>query len=61
MTEDQATEAFTAAHPRALDFPQAEYEADKGLVDRVAADQGYRLAGYRLNRAVFTTKQPRSA
>lgn len=48
--------AFTAAHPRAVDFPETEYKADPDTYDEIAADRGYRLAGFRLYRAVFTTK-----
>lgn len=49
-------EVFTAAHPKPVDFPQSEYEANVIEIDVAATEAGYRLAGYRLRRAVFTTK-----
>ena len=52
----QAGEAFAKSYPKAIDFPQAEYEREKTEFDRIAAEYGYRLAGFRLQRAVFTTK-----
>lgn len=47
---------FTSAHPKAVDLPQAEYDQNKAAVDAAADAAGYRLAGFRLQRAVFTTK-----
>lgn len=47
---------FGAARPHAVDFPQSEYEAEKESFDHIAAQHGYRLAGFRLKMAVFTTK-----
>lgn len=47
---------FAAAFPRAIDFPEDEYTAEKPDFDRIAASNGYRLAGIRLQRAVFTSK-----
>ena len=44
--------AFREAHPKAVDFP----EADAELAGEVAPEYGYRLAGVRLERVVFTTK-----
>ena len=44
--------AFFAAHPKAIDFP----EADADAASEVAPEYGYRLAGKRLGRVVFTTK-----
>lgn len=61
MTEQAINGHFSAAHPRALDFSQVDYEAKKDIFDRIAAQHGYRLAGYRLGRAVFTTKQGKTA
>lgn len=52
----QADKAFAKADQKAVDFPQAEYERDKAEMDRIAEQNGYRLAGFRLQRAVFTTK-----
>lgn len=47
---------FGASSPRAVDFPQPEYEQAKEAFDRIAEQHGYRLAGMRLGRAVFSTK-----
>ncbi len=51
---------FCAAQPKSVDFPQPEYEAEKADFDSIGADFGYRLAGFRLQRAVFTTKKERT-
>jgi len=51
-------ETFSNAKPHAVDFPQADYESRKAVYDTIANAHGYRLAGFRLKRAVFTTKQP---
>lgn len=48
--------AFARSQPRAVDFTQAEYEGDKEQFEEIAVKHGYRLAGFRLGRAVFTTK-----
>jgi hypothetical protein len=48
--------AFQAAFPKAVDFLNEEYEANKDQIDTIAAEEGYRLAGVRLAFAVFTTK-----
>lgn len=50
------TERFLASFPKAIDIAQKEYEAAKAEWDSAAASSGYRLAGFRLDRAVFTTK-----
>jgi len=47
---------FADAYPRAVDVDQGEYEANKADYDAAATASGYRLAGYRLERAVFTSK-----
>lgn len=47
---------FCDAKPKAIDFPQLEYEKDMAAFDRIAAQHGYRLAGIRLGRVVFTSK-----
>lgn len=54
MTDLEAQ--FVAAHPKAIDFSKEEYEARKEKFDQAATQAGYRLAGIRLGRAVFTTK-----
>lgn len=54
-------EDFAAAHPKAFDIPASEYERVKADYDRAAAHHGYRLAGLRLGRAVFTTKKGKTA
>ena len=38
-------QAFKDAFPKAIDFPQADYEARKDEYDQAAAGRGYRLAG----------------
>jgi len=49
---------FMEAYPKAIDFDEEEYLADRDAADLFAVAHGYRLAGYRLGRAVFTTKDP---
>ena len=56
MTEEDIRKLFSASHPKACDVSQAEYEGSKELFDRVCAETGFRLAGFREKRAVFTTK-----
>ncbi|MBT9177560.1 MAG: hypothetical protein DDT20_01895 [Firmicutes bacterium] len=46
-------ELFKAAYPKAVDFPKSDYSNE---MVRIAARHGYRYAGERLGRAVFTTK-----
>jgi len=55
---DTIAETFNNAKPHPVDFPQADYESRKAVYDTIADAHGYRLAGFRLKRAVFTTKQP---
>lgn len=50
---------FTKAHPKPVDIPQKDYERDREQIDAAAAQHGYRLAGIRQGRAVFTTKAPK--
>ncbi len=52
----QVDAALAKAAGKAVDFPQAEYERNKAEFDRLAEQHGYRLAGFRLDRAVFTSK-----
>jgi hypothetical protein len=47
---------FSESYPRAVDVDQDEYKANQAEFDAAALASGYRLAGYRLSRAVFTTK-----
>ena len=47
---------FADAYPQAVDIPQGDYEAMQAEYDAAALASGYRLAGFRLERAVFTTK-----
>jgi len=47
---------FAAAYPKAIDFPQKHFELDKQDYYDAAERSGYRIAGLRLGRAVFTTK-----
>ena len=51
------TEQFEAAFPKAIDFPKSQYDAQPAAFLGAAAANGYRLAGVRLQRAVFTTKK----
>lgn len=52
-------QAFIDADQKALDFVELEYLMAKVEIDEAAAANGYRLAGYRQGRAVFTTKPPK--
>ena len=47
---------FIESYPRAVDIDRGEYEANMADYDAAALASGYRLAGVRLERAVFTTK-----
>lgn len=47
---------FKICHPKPVDIAQSDYEAHKAAMDAAAQAAGYRLAGYRQSRAVFTTK-----
>lgn len=59
MTALDIADAFKRAHPKAVDFPLAEYDAGKESMVTIAEQHGYRFAGVRLERAVFTTKELR--
>jgi len=50
------TLTFQQAEGHAVDFPEAEYKAALEQFSEVAQRFGYRLAGYRLHRAVLTSK-----
>lgn len=56
MTPADFKAAFVDAHPMSVDFAEQDYRALEAEVSGIAHDMGYRLAGYRLGRAVFTTK-----
>jgi hypothetical protein len=56
MTLIECKEAFAAAHPKAVDFYETDFYALQPAISDAAAAFGYRLAGFRLKRAVFTTK-----
>lgn len=47
---------FAESYPKAVDIDQGDYQADQAAYDAAALASGYRLAGFRLERAVFTTK-----
>lgn len=47
---------FAESYPRAVDIDENIYKADQAEYDAAATASGYRLAGFRLHRAVFTTK-----
>lgn len=57
MTLIECKAAFAAAHPRAIDFQEKDFYALQPGISEAAAAFGYRLAGFRLKRAVFTTKE----
>ncbi len=48
---------FAAKQPKPVDFPAAEFEKNQFEMERIAADAGYRFVGFRMGRAVFSTKQ----
>ena len=52
-------ELFARAYPKAIYFLETEYLTNKAAADEAAVTAGYRLAGYRLGRACFSTKAPR--
>lgn len=47
---------FAESYPRAVDIDESLYKSDQTAYDAAATASGYRLAGFRLHRAVFTTK-----
>ncbi len=58
MTPEEAEAldaAFAGSFPKAIDFSQKQYELEPAAYLGAAAVNGYRLAGFRLERAVFTT------
>ena len=57
---DTLNAVFAAAHNKAVDFAQADYDSRRAVFDEAAAAHGYRLAGYRLGRAVFTSKEKKA-
>jgi hypothetical protein len=62
MTKERLQEIasiFEKQAPRALDFLESEYLSNSAAIDAIATSNGYRLAGIRLKRAVFTTKPRR--
>lgn len=59
MSKEEIRAAFAASHPKAIDFPEVEYEVSRDAYDNAAAETGYRRAGFRLGRVVFTTKPVR--
>lgn len=56
MTLIECKEAFAASHPKSVDFPETDFYSLQPAISEAAAAFGYRLAGFRLKRAVFTTK-----
>lgn len=56
MSLDDIAKAFKDAFPKAIDFPVYEHDYRAADISSIAALAGYRLAGKRLERAVFTTK-----
>lgn len=49
---------FKAFHPKPVEFTKAEYDANADEIFVSARAASYRLAGFRLGFAVFTSKQP---
>jgi hypothetical protein len=49
---------FKALQPKAVDFTMDEYRAASDEIHAAARATGYRLAGFRLGVAVFTSKLP---
>ncbi len=47
---------FAESYPRAVDINEDDYRAKQAEYDAAATASGYRLAGFRLHRAVFSTK-----
>jgi len=56
LTPQQWTKLFAGAYPKAVDVPVQEYQIDRLMADETAKAAGYRMAGIREGRAVFTTK-----
>jgi len=52
----QIEDVFVKAGGKAVDFPEPDYQSRKAVFDTIAATHGYRLAGFRLQRAVFSSK-----
>lgn len=56
MTPEEFDAKIQSAHPKAVDFPQSEFYPDRSRFEIIASRRGYRFVGYRLQRAVFSTK-----
>lgn len=50
-------QTFSSSYPKAVDFADEDYQKDKDEADKAAEEYGYSLAGFRLGRAVFSTKK----
>lgn len=59
MKEGDFVQAFSKAHPKAVDFPRDQFDRLSSAVLRLAGEAGYRMAGFRSGRVVFTTKPPK--
>lgn len=59
MKEIDFVQAFSHAHPKAVDFPRDQFDRLSSSVLRLATESGYRMAGFRSGRVVFTTKPPK--
>jgi hypothetical protein len=59
MTLEEIEAAFKAHYPKAVDFRMYEYDDRAADIAQLAQAHGYRFAGYRLERAVFSTKPAR--
>ena len=56
MTAEEFDAKLQAAYPKAVDFLRPEYDADASAFELIASARGYMFKGYRLERAVFSTK-----
>lgn len=57
MTPEALRAELESAYPVAMDFALGEVDPNNPEVMKVVRDCGYRLAGVRLGRVIYTTKQ----
>jgi hypothetical protein len=50
-------EPFAKQHPKPVYLSEDEYAQYKSQIDEAAKEYGYQLAGFRLKKAVFSTKK----
>jgi hypothetical protein len=56
MPAKEWSDEFAGKYPKPVDFQQAEFEANSQEMTRIALEAGYQFVGFRLGRAVFSTK-----